>query len=63
MTRATSKTAPKRRGKTKVANKRRHEVRASLDNFELAKARSSLRLQIYAAGDKIGELEIGRVQK
>jgi hypothetical protein len=44
----------------KVAKRRRHEVRASLDNFELAKARSSLQLQIYAVGDKIGELEIGR---
>jgi len=55
-----TKRAPKRRGSTKVTKKRRHEVRASLDNFELAKARSSLRLQIYAAGDKLGELEIGR---
>ena len=39
---------------------RKHEVRANLANFELAKARSSLTLEIYASGDKIGELEIGR---
>lgn len=48
------------RRRVKPRRTRRHEVRASLDNFELAKARSSLRLQIYAVGDKIGELEIGR---
>jgi hypothetical protein len=53
---ARSRTVAKRRAK----RPRRHEVRASLDNFELAKARSSLQLQIYAVGDKIGELEIGR---
>ena len=39
---------------------RRHEVKANLANFELAKARSSLTLDIYARGVKIGELEIGR---
>lgn len=39
---------------------RKHEVKADLANFELAKARSSLNLQIYAAREKIGELEIGR---
>jgi hypothetical protein len=48
---------------TKTARKappRRHEVKADLANFELAKARSSLNLKIYAGGEKIGELEIGR---
>ena len=39
---------------------RKHEVKADLSNFELAKARSSLNLQIYAGGEKIGELEVGR---
>ena len=39
---------------------RKHEVKANLANFELAKARSSLTLQIYANKEKIGELEIGR---
>jgi hypothetical protein len=54
------KTRARRRAKQRRTKPRRHSVRASLDNFELAKARSSLRLQIYAVGDKIGELEIGR---
>ena len=39
---------------------RKHEVKADLANFELAKARSSLTLQIYANKEKIGALEIGR---
>lgn len=39
---------------------RKHEVKANLANFELAKARSSLTLDIYANKVKIGELEIGR---
>jgi hypothetical protein len=39
---------------------RKHEVFAALSNVELVKAKSSLRLQLRAAGDKIGELEIGR---
>jgi hypothetical protein len=39
---------------------RKHEVKAGLANFELAKARSSLNLEIYADREKIGELEIGR---
>jgi hypothetical protein len=56
--RKTARTRTRAKRRTKRAH--RHEVRASLDNFELAKARSSLQLQIYALGDKIGELEIGR---
>jgi hypothetical protein len=39
---------------------RKHEVKADLSNFELAKARSSLHLQIYADREKIGTLEVGR---
>ena len=53
----------KRRVKKKspvTTSTRRHEVKANLANFELAKARSSLTLDIYARGVKIGELEIGR---
>lgn len=38
----------------------RHEVKAHLENFDLAKAGSSLNLQIYAFDEKIGELEVGR---
>ena len=51
---ATKKSADKKRGTHK------HEVKASLANFELAKARSSLNLQLFANGEKIGELEVGR---
>lgn len=39
---------------------RKHEVKADLANFELARARSSLNLDIYADAEKIGQLEIGR---
>lgn len=39
---------------------RKHEVRAELSNFTLAKATSALKLQVYAKGEKVGELQIGR---
>ncbi len=39
---------------------RKHEVRAALSNVELVKAKSSLRLEIFASKEKLGELEIGR---
>ncbi len=39
---------------------RKHAVYANLNVPELTKAGSSLELQIYAAGEKIGELELGR---
>ena len=39
---------------------RKHEVKANLANFELAKARSALTLEIYANREKIGELQVGR---
>jgi hypothetical protein len=48
----------RRTRKTRVT--RKHEVKADLANFELAKARSSLTLQIYANKEKIGTLEVGR---
>ena len=51
-------TAKGKRTRRSIA--RKHEVKASLANFELAKARSSLTLDIYATGEKIGALEIGR---
>jgi hypothetical protein len=54
------KGARPRRGRTKVSAVRKHQVKAKLLNFELAKARSSLNLEIYANEEKIGELEIGR---
>ena len=39
---------------------RKHEVKAALRNVELVKAKSSLRLAVFADGKKIGELQIGR---
>lgn len=39
---------------------RKHEVRAELANVELVKAKSSLRLEIFASKEKLGELEVGR---
>jgi hypothetical protein len=39
---------------------RKHEVRAALSNFQLAKARSALMLRIYSRGRKVGELQVGR---
>ena len=44
----------------KVEVARKHEVKASLRNGELVKAKSSLRLAVFAEGKKIGELQIGR---
>ncbi len=39
---------------------RKHSVRAALSVPELTKARTSLKLEIFEEGEKIGELEIGR---
>ena len=39
---------------------RKHEVRAKLSVLELTKTGTSLDLEIYAAGEKIGTLQIGR---
>jgi hypothetical protein len=39
---------------------RKHEVKAELSNFELAKAKSALTLKIYSRGGKVGELQVGR---
>jgi hypothetical protein len=49
--------------KTKRAKKapiRKHEVKAELENFQLAKAKSALTLRIYSRGEKVGELQVGR---
>jgi hypothetical protein len=35
-------------------------VKAELANFQLAKAKSALTLHIHSAGQKVGELQIGR---
>jgi hypothetical protein len=39
---------------------RKHAVRAALSVPELTKAGTSLKLEISQAGEKIGELQIGR---
>lgn len=39
---------------------RKHEVRATVSNVELVRAKSSLRLEIFAERKKLGEIEIGR---
>jgi hypothetical protein len=41
-------------------SKRKYQVRAELTNFELAKAKSALKLLIYSRGVKVGELQVGR---
>jgi hypothetical protein len=52
------KKKPRRKAKKKY--RRKHEVDASLSNVELVRAKSSLKLAVYADGEKIGQLEIGR---
>ena len=44
----------------KRAPERKHAVRAQFNIHELTKAGTSLTLEISAAGEKIGQLEIGR---
>lgn len=39
---------------------RKHEVKASLIVHNLSKAGTALHLEIYSAGAKIGDLEVGR---
>lgn len=56
-------TKKKRKRPTRVrrrAAENVHTVRASLHVPGLSKAGSSLTLQIYARGEKIGEIELGR---
>lgn len=43
-----------------ATDNKKHVVMASLNNVELAKARSALSLDLYADGKKIGNLEIGQ---
>jgi hypothetical protein len=39
---------------------RKHEVRAKLGIFELTKLGTSLKLELYSSGERLGTLEIGR---
>jgi hypothetical protein len=58
--RPTRRAAARRRVAKKRGNPWRHVVKAQLANFELVKAGSSLRLQIFSNDEKIGQLEVGR---
>ena len=51
---------PKTATSRKRAPERKHAVRAMFNIHELTKAGTSLTLEISAAGEKIGQLEIGR---
>ena len=44
----------------KKKTRRKHEVRAELTNVELVKAKSALKLEVFASKEKLGELEVGR---
>jgi len=52
--------ASRSKRRTAPVTQRKHAVRALISIHELTKAGTSLTLQISAAGEKIGELEIGR---
>jgi hypothetical protein len=51
---------PARRQAHAETTVRKHSVRAALSVPELTKARTSLKLEIFEEGEKVGELEIGR---
>ncbi|MGV3662143.1 MAG: hypothetical protein ACO1TE_18295 [Prosthecobacter sp.] len=51
---------PAKKAARKKVVARKHEVRAELSNVELVKARSSLKLTVYAKDEKLGEIQIGR---
>ena len=38
----------------------KHEVKANLSNFQLARAKAALALEIFSRGEKVGELQVGR---
>ena len=40
---------------------RKHVVRAVLTNVELVKAKSALKLEVFASRGKLGELEVGSI--
>jgi hypothetical protein len=39
---------------------RKHTVKAAVQNIDLTKAGTSISLSVYAAGEKIGTVELGR---
>lgn len=58
---ATAKKPTKKSSNNGTAKSERvHEVHAELSNVQLVKAKSSLKLTVYADGSQIGEIQIGR---
>lgn len=57
---ATKKTKPVTAPIIRSATNKKHIVKATLNNVELAKARSALSLDLYADGKVIGNLEVGQ---
>lgn len=49
-----------KRSRKRPARERKHAVRAQMTVHELTKAGTSLTLEISAAGEKIGQMVIGR---
>jgi hypothetical protein len=49
-----------RRTMAKQKLARTHKVRANVRNLDLTKAGTSINLAVYAKGEKIGTVEIGR---
>lgn len=45
---------------TKKPSQRKHRVLAELTNVELVKAKSALKLEVFASREKLGELEVVR---
>jgi len=56
----TKKAATQKKIGTTATDSKKHMVMASLNNVELAKAKSALSLDLYADGAKIGNLEVGQ---
>ena len=44
----------------KKKSARKHKVKAAVQNIDLTKAGTSISLEVYAEGEKIGTVEIGR---
>lgn len=57
---ATKKSKPVTAPITRSATSKKHMVKATLNNVELAKAKSALSLELYANGKRIGNLEVGQ---
>lgn len=50
-------TGPRKR---KAAPRRKHSVNVTLQAFDISRAGTSLELEIYAHGEKLGDLTLGK---